>query len=378
MKRTAGLLCSFALLITSAGFASPSPGEIIGPGGAKPDESGEVLFYDVRPLRIEGQGWAAVEAPFDRLPAKAKSLVRPDVWRLGRHSAGLCVRFVSDATSIHARWTLTSGELAMRHMPATGVSGLDLYVRTEESRWRWLAIGEPLQQTTNTQLVGGLPEGTREYLLYLPLYNGVSSLEIGIPKTAKLQKAAPRPAEGAKPILFYGTSITQGACASRPGMCHTAILGRRLDRPVINLGFSGNGFMEPEMAALLAELDPAVFVIDCLPNVGGAAAGERAAAMVKIIRARHPMTPILLVEDRTYADAFLLEAQRRRNEESRAALRQAYEQLVAAGDKHLAYLPGDELLAADGEDTVDGSHPTDLGFVHQADAFERALEPLLH
>ena len=367
-----------ALLILLPPLSSrTSADEAIAPSTAKPDEKGEVLYYDVRPLGIEGQGWADVESPFDRLPTNAKPRVRPDVWKLGRHSAGLCVRFDSDATAIHARWTLTSPEMAMRHMPATGVSGLDLYVRADGGRWRWLAMGEPMRQTTTTPLVVGLPPGRREYLLYLPLYNGVSSVEVGIPKAAAIYRSKPRHEGRTKAVVFYGTSITQGACASRPGMCHTAILGRRLDRPMINLGFSGNGFMEPEVATLLAELDPAVFVIDCLPNVGGAAAGERAAAMVKTIRAARPSTPILLVEDRTYADAFLLEANRRRNQEARAALRRAHDELVAAGDTHLAYLPGDKLLAADGEDTVDGSHPTDLGFVHHADAFQAVLEPLL-
>src|SRR5262249_47654418 len=156
------------------------------------------------------------------------------------------------------------------HMPATGVSGLDLYVKTEAGKWHWLAIGRPSKQSNHVSLVSGLPAGKHEYLLYLPLYNRVSSVEIGLAKDQKLEKAEPRPAERQKPIVFWGTSITQGGCASRPGMVHTAILGRRLDRPVINLGFSGNGKMEPEMADLLAELDPAVYVLDCLPNLTAA------------------------------------------------------------------------------------------------------------
>ena len=103
-----------------------------------------------------------------------------------------------------------------------------------------------------------LPAGKREYLLYLPLYNGVRSVELGLPKDSTLAKAGTWSSAIGKPIVFYGTSITQGGCASRPGMVHTAILGRQLNAPVINLGFSGNGKMEPEMANLLAELDPAL------------------------------------------------------------------------------------------------------------------------
>jgi hypothetical protein len=160
-------------------------------------------------------------------------------------------------------------------------------------------------------------------------------------------------------------------------MCHPAILGRRLDRPVINLGFSGNGIMEPEVAALLAELDPAVYVIDCLPNMDAKGITERAAALVGTIRKARPTTPIVLVEDRTFPNGFLVESSRRHNEASRAAFRKVYDALVAAGDKHLSYLGGAALLAADGEDTVDGSHPTDLGFVHQSDAMQPAIEAAL-
>ena len=189
-------------------------------------------------------------------------------------------------------------------MPATGVSGLDLYVKTESGPWRWVAVGQPQDASTSTvTLVSGLPEGKREFLLYLPLYNGVSAVEIGIPGDRKLEKGAPRPASHRPPIVFYGTSITQGGCASRPGMAHTAILGRRLDRPVINLGFSGNGLMEPEMATLLAELDPAVYVLDCLPNMTAELVTERVEPFVRTLRKARPSTPIVLAEDRTYSNA---------------------------------------------------------------------------
>ena len=160
-------------------------------------------------------------------------------------------------------------------------------------------------------------------------------------------------------------------------MVHTAIIGRKLDRPVINLGFSGNGKMEAEMARLISELDPAVFIIDCLPNLTANLVTERTEPLVRIIRAARPETPILLVEDRTYSDAFLRTDRLERNQSNRKALRAAFQRLQAAGIAGLYYLAGDQLLGADGEDTVDGSHPTDLGFVRQAEAFAKALRPLL-
>lgn len=340
---------------------------------ARRDKSGKI-WYDVRLVGVEGQGWTKTKAPFDRLPAKAEKIVRKPVWGLSRHSAGLCVRFITDATTLYATWKLTSSRLAMPHMPATGVSGLDLYVRTKSGKWRWLAVGRPKKQENTARLFAGIPEGKREFLLYLPLYNGVQSVEIGIPKSASIWTAVRRKT---KPILFYGTSITQGGCASRTGMVHTAILGRRLNRSIINLGFSGNGRMEKEMAELFTELDPAVFVLDCLPNMNGKMVSERVVPFVNILRRKRPETPILLVEDRRYTDSFLIESKRRRNAENRKALRNAIVALQSAGVKHLYYLSGDKLLGDDGEGTVDSSHPTDLGFMRQADAFEQILRKLL-
>jgi lysophospholipase L1-like esterase len=346
-------------------------------GQVAAQEEKNVVWRDVRSLTVEGQGWAEkdLKAPFDRLPAKAEGVVRAPVWGLSRDSAGICVRFTTDSPAIHCRWTLLKPNLAMVHMPATGVSGVDLYVNTPDG-WHWLAIGRPTQVSNTAELVSGLPKAQREYMLYLPLYNGVSSVEVGIAKDASLS-TLPRGEQNARPIVFWGTSITQGGCASRPGMVHTAILGRSLNVPVVNLGFSGNGQMEPEVAALMAEIDAAVYVMDCLPNCTAAQVTERTAPLVAIVRKSRPTTPIVLVEDRTYADAFLVPGRASRNASSRAALKAEYEKLIAKGEKELYYLAGDKLLGADGEDTVDGSHPTDLGFMRQADAMEKVLAPLI-
>jgi lysophospholipase L1-like esterase len=373
---TPRLRLAFFVLITAAVITPAGADTVVDPNLAQADPNDSTLWYDIRHLGVEGKGWDDTMAPFDRLPAKAEGVVRPPVWSLSRHSAGMCVRFETDATTIRARWTLTSSGLAMPHMPATGVSGLDLYVKTNDDRWRWLATGRPTKFPTNeAKLISGIPAGKRQYWLYLPLYNGVSSVEIGVPQDCTLSRL-PRPAGRRRPIMFWGTSITQGGCASRTGMVHTAILGRRLDRPVINLGFSGNGKMEPEMAQLVAELDAAVFVIDCLPNMVAAEVAERVEPLVQILRKAHPQTPIVLAEDRTYGNAFLVESSRQRNETSRGALAKAYENLKAAEVPELHYLPGDDQLGDDNLGTVDGSHPTDLGFMRMADAFERVLEPL--
>lgn len=360
--RTAGLLFGFVATLSLARLSQA-------------DDTG-VTWTSILDLGVEGRAFSDVEAPFDRLPARAKEKVREAVWSLSRHSAGMCTRFKTDASRLSVKWTLTSDRLEMPHMPATGVSGLDLYVR-HEGAWRWVANAVPKAKSNEVELFRDLPPQSREFLLYLPLYNGVSAVEIGVPSSAKLEPAPAYAETHAKPIVFYGTSITHGACASRPGMVHTAILGRRLDRPVVNLGFSGNGRMELEVAEFLAEIDASVYVIDCLPNMSADDVKQRTELLVKFLREKRPLTPILLVEDRSYSDGFFITSKRDRNLSSRAELKAAYERLLAEGVKQLGYLEGEHLLGEDNEGTVDSSHPTDLGFFRQADAFEPALRSLL-
>jgi len=357
------------------GWVEPILAALIPPGS----KSGPLIQWtNAHDLIIEGRGWEQTKALYDRLPAKAEGVVPPKVWDLSHQSAGMLVRFVTDATALSVRWALTSPTLAMPHMSATGVSGVDLYVRTNDGSWRWLAVGQPRQQTNQVVLVKGLSPAPREYMLYLPLYNGTASLEIGVPPEGALTVASPWGAGERKPVVFYGTSIQQGACASRPGMVHSAILGRRLKYPTINLGFSGAGRMEPAMADLLAELDASVYVLDCLPNMNAQMVTERVEPFVRTLRRAHPQTPIVLVEDRRFPDGFLVAPKRERNDANHAALRAAFKRLKKAGIKHLYYIPGDSLLGDDGEGTVDSSHPNDLGFMRQADAFAKVLGPLLH
>ena len=338
----------------------------LAPAQTPPATEPTVTWRDLATLPIEGKGWTDTKATYDRLPAKAEGVVRAPVWGLAQDSAGLRIRFVTDANVIRARWTLRkANRLAMPHMPATGVSGLDLYVR-DAGEWRWLANGRPEKPDTNERiLVQGIKKEKREYLLYLPLYNGVSSVEIGLPPGASFAPAPDR-YTARKSIVFYGTSILQGGCASRPGMAYPSIVGRMLDWPIINLGFSGNGKTEPEMAQLLAELDPAAYVLDSLPNLDVAQVKERVEPFVAALRAKHPQTPIVLVENVNYADNGFVESRRAKVAEANGYLRTLYDRLKKGGDAHLHYVHAGHLLGGDGEDTVDGTHPTDLGFMRMA------------
>lgn len=362
-----GVQClAIVLLLTQAAMlaAASAPAE-------------ETTWHNLSALPLEGKAWTATQRLYDRLPAKAEGVVRAEVWGLSHHSAGLRYRFVTDAEVLHGRWTLPPGnQIALPHMPATGVSGLDLYVRDGE-RWHWVGAGRPEHPGLNeATLVDGLKREKREYLLYLPLYNGVESVEIGVPPGATFERAPDRYA-GRKAILFYGTSIVQGGCASRPAMVHTSILGRMLDWPTINLGFSGSAKSEPEVAQLLAGLDPAVYVLDSLPNLSAEEAAERLEPFVKTVRTAHPKTPIVLVENVTYADSPFRQSRMTKVTAVNTLLKKLYDKLRADGDATLYYVQTGSLLGSDGEDTVDGTHPTDLGFSRMAEGMAPVIREAL-
>ena len=348
----------------------------VAPVALRAQDKPALRWTDVSGWHLEGRAFDDREAPFDRLPAAARAEVRAKVWELSRHSAGMAVRFVTDAREVHVRYRLTLPSLSMFHMPATGVSGVDLYARDDAGALRWVNVSRPGGQDVAQRLCAGLappPDGGREFVLYLPLYNGVAKLELGVPDGASLQAAPPPPR---KPVVVYGTSIAHGACASRPGMAWPAILSRALDREVVNLGFSGNGRMELEVGAHVAAIDAAAFVVDCLPNMTPAQVRERTVPLVRQLRRARPEAHVLLVEDRTFANAWALPARARAHEERRAALRAAYEAL-RRDDARVHYLRGADLLGDDGEGTTDGSHPNDLGMLRQAERVEAALHKAL-
>ena len=349
--------------------------QTLDPNLAVSDPAANLRWYDLRHLPLEGAGWTDTTALYDRLPGRAKPLVPDPVWQLSGHSAGMGVRFVTESAVIAARWRLRSPNLAMHHMPAVGVSGLDLYVEAD-GRWRWAGVGIPTQFPVSSATVLSGSEGRRRhYLLYLPLYNGVEQVELGIQPAARLETPSPWPHP--RPLCCYGSSIAQGGCASRPGMAYPAILGRWLGCPTINLGFSGSARMEPALGDLLAELDPAAYVLDSLPNMEAALVRERAAPFIRRLRAARPQPPIVMVENITYANAHLIADRAARTTASNAAWREVYEAVRAEGVPPLYYVPGADLLGRDDEATVDGTHPTDLGFLRMAEVLAPVLRRVL-
>lgn len=329
-------------------------------------------------LPVQGRCWNEETGKnYARLPLRAKGNVRSPLWNLSRHSAGIYLKFYTDAPEILVKYKV-SGALAMPHMPATGVSGVDLYSSDADGNRKWCAgqysFGDTVRYSYKNLTCRNHHSQGNEYCLYLPLYNSVEFLQIGVPKGSKLAFEAP---SREKPIVVYGTSIAQGACASRPGMAWTNIVQRRLDVPVVNLGFSGNGQLDEDFVALLAECDAALFVIDCMPNLTDQRVEwvkERTMKTVRQLRSQS-QAPILLVEHDGYMGYHASEKLKEDFTAPNRQLREAYEVLnTEVPDLH--YMTFEE-LALDMDSQVDGVHATDLGMQQYANAYCRKIKDIL-
>ena len=330
--------------------------------------------YDV----IQNQAFTSEIKGYMRLPKRAEGKVRTPVWGLARQSAGLSITFFSNSPKIEVRYTTLDKNYAMNHMPATGKSGVDLYRIDQDGVWDYVApsrysFGENVSYRYND-----MPNSSRqlgyEYRLYLPLYNGIEKLEIGVDEGSYFRFV---PTSVEKPIILYGTSIAQGGCASRPAMAWGTIMQRSLDLPVVNLGFSGNGPMETEVLDFIVETDARLFILDCYPNMTGMLQNvyPRTLAAVKQIRAKHD-EPILIVEHAGYSDDVVHSGKRAIVDSVNMAAKRAYKELKDGGVKNLYYLTREE-LALTQDMTVDGTHPTDLGMQQQAVAVEKKVREIL-
>lgn len=336
---------------------------------------------------IEGRGWQTELAGFyDRLPAKAESLVRKDVWNLSKHSAGLYIKFETNAADIIVKYVpLNKNNFGMPHMPPTGVSGVDLYAIDQSGKWVWApgkySFGDTITyRFSNMEVDHQFKSRPNEFRLFLPLYNGVSWMQIGVPKNSSFR---PMPLTNEKPVVVYGTSIAQGGCASRPGLAWTSILERKLDRPLINLGFSGNGRLEQPVIDLINEIDAQLYVLDCLPNMvksGGFTDDElekRITAAVKSIRSKHPVTPILLVEHSLSSATEIIDTVRNKEcENANSVALKVFGNLLKEGIKNI-YPLYNENIGLTTDATVDGVHPNDVGMELYADAYTKCIQSIL-
>ncbi len=350
-----------------------------------------VKWIDGKFLPLEGKCFADTDDFYDRLPKNVTTNVNNGVRGMKHHSAGMQFRFRTDSKALYFKWMPYSSNLAMDHMPSTGVSGIDVYRQGPDGKWRYISTGRIHDAKKGGSLsVWGSPGDA--YIVNLPLYNGIKSFTLGIEKNAKVEALGPRKSGINKPVVFYGTSITHGGCASRPGLAFPSIVGRDLDVPIVNLGFSGSGRMEYEMSEHLAAIDASCYVLDCLWNMSipkknaGAAFHDmyakgfdkndrisvvraRYEPFIRNLRAKRPGVPIVMAEQ---CDVYC----KGPNAKDKF-IKSLYDKLIAEGWKNLVYLPKTDMYTGDHEGTVDGCHPNDWGMMSMAKAFGAGVKAAL-
>ena len=338
--------------------------------------SAQVRWHSADNLPLIGKAVddASTSKRYQRIPDSLLNKIRGGALAgLGRNSAGMALRFAAKTGRIDIRWHSPFKTL-MNHQTPTGSRGLDLYTLMPDGTWTFVNSARPNVSNHHSEanVIANMDPVEREYLLYLPLYDGVDSLYIGLDADASMLQPSDALHAG-RPIVMYGTSILQGGCANRAGMAHSNILARRLNREVINLGFSGNGQLDLEIARVIAAIpDPALIVLDFVPNVNEHQIETLMIPFFEIIRKAHPDVPVLFVEDPQFTHSRFDKAMDSEVSTRNAMMKERYQRLAAKyGNLH--YLANDHIFGTDNEATVDGIHFTDLDFMRYADL----LEPII-
>jgi len=333
-----------------------------------------ITWINATQLGILGKGWENSETYY-RLKNEDIEIinsVNSDIQALIKNPSGFHVDFVTNSKNIWVKWEVKN-LFPMPHITLCATSGLDIYT-LYNNEWRFLSTAQPQHPNlTNTaQIVREFVniKGERTFSINLPLYDELISLEIGIDNNSTI---TPLPKISEKPILFYGSSITQGACASRPGMSHTNIIRRKLGKEVINLGFSGTGRLEHEMTHILMDLDPQILVMDCVPNMEEGYTEERFSYFYENYRKAHKTTPILFQEQPTFADSY---AYLTGKEPKNVILNKLFNKWQET-DNNIYYLSTETLYGDDFDATVDCVHATDLGFYRMTNSILPKLKEIL-
>lgn len=318
---------------------------------------------------------------YTRLSSRIEGKVRQAVWDLGQNSAGIALRFRTNSKAIGAKWTLLNN-FRMNHMTPTGICGFDLYA-FDGKQWRFAGTAQPNGKESINVFRRNMDGQMRDYVMFFPLYDGVIDLALGVEEGAVIEQPTvlgsnPFGGKSEKPLVFYGTSITQGGCASRPGMVYTSILSRMLKRECINLGFSGNGRMDMILAEEMARIDAGAYIIDCLGNCTVKTVRDSTESFMKILWKAHPDVPIIMLSNYPYQYQWLDEYTRNDVNEEDALWKELYHKLRAEGLKNLQYIEIGGTHSAiepmegaatgpDNDASVDGTHLTDLGFLRMAE-----------
>ncbi|MCM1034053.1 MAG: SGNH/GDSL hydrolase family protein [Paludibacter sp.] len=339
----------------------------------------ELRYVNALEFRIINKGFDDSLTPFTRIPAYLKDSVRTDLWERAKCSTGMAVRFATDSKCIGARYNLLTN-MHMAHMADTGIKGTDLYRLGEDGKWHYVNTARPTKDSIQHKVYVSNMEGEmHEYMIYLPLYDGINWLEIGVDSTACItQPQVDNPRTSGR-IVFYGTSVMQGGCATRTGMAATCMIQRDLNVECVNIGISGEGKMDYCMARAMAQMEDVLcYVIDPVPNCTKDMCDTLTYNFVNIIRQAKPDVPIVMVEGLTYPyakyDAFFREYLPAKNE----AFYRNYQLLLQDNPDNLYYMTTDGQTGLNEEGTVDGIHLTDIGFRAYADRLEKILERLIN
>ena len=338
----------------------------------------DMIYHDATKFPLYGSAVKNDSVTFTRLPDSLKHKVRKELYDLGTNTAGLFIRFSSNATKMKVKWNSTFN-CEMNHMAPSGIRGFDVYTLMDDGHWEFVAPARPIvnKKQCSATVFAAMKPGMREYMMFFPLYDGADSLYIGVDSAAVIEMPKVDLPKREKPIVIYGTSITQGACASRPGMCHTNMLVRDLNREVYNLGFSGNGRLDLEVAEVMASIDAGLYVIDCLPNNKVDALKENIDPFFQYLRKRRPEVPVLFVESPMFPGYLFDMKEEDTLKEKNAALREYYEKLKKQGVKNIYYFEAKDILTEDRQGTVDGYHFTDLGFYRFANNIRPVIEAII-
>jgi hypothetical protein len=338
--------------------------------------SDSLKYVNAKELQLIGKGFTDTKDIYDRLPASLEGKTRPRVWTLSKNCSGLAIRFRTNSPVIAAKWEVTE-DVVMNHFAPSGIKGLDLYC-LKNKKWQFVNSARPTGKSTTAIIISHMEPVEMEYMLYLPLYDGLANLEICVKSTSAIGNPQIDSPRMNKPVVIYGTSITQGGCASRAGMAYPNQLSRMLNRQIVNLGFSGNGQLDLEVAEAMADIDASCFVIDCLPNVTTVQMDEKYARFLEIIRQKKPSVPILMVESILFPHMYFDQTVFKMIRDKNADLSRIYEERKGKGDRNLYYMKGDKLIGNDFESTVDGVHLTDLGFLRMAQNLYPVIRKLIH
>lgn len=333
-----------------------------------------LAFYDARQFTVIGRFHN--EESYRRFPQRYKGVLRDQVWEESLSSAGIAIRFRTNATRIAVRWSLREIDPLSNEAGSIGNDGVDLY-RYASTGWQYVNTGKPKKKVNEFILLRNGGGGYKEYLLNLPLYNGIDSLSIGVNTTAEISKPVEKYLVEKKPVIYYGSSIAQGAAASRPGMAFTNILSRKLDIPFINFGFSGEGKFDLSVASAMSEVDASLYIIDCTPNSKKEIICDSAIKVVRLLKEKRPLIPILLVEGFYYEDSYFNKDGLANIDDKRKELRRAFDLLKHSGVKGLYYKTGGGLIGYDHEGTADGVHPNDVGMLRFSEQMLPVIKSVL-